>query len=364
MLAQGRKRTAGLIVLGGLGGALLLGLNACDAAEPEPAPPQPGLPSSIRDGLSVDERILACATDEATGEVRLDTLELEVRRVDFNQDGTPDWLVAGRDACLRNTGATPWWGFLATAPGDDDGPPRIFETRAEEVRLQAGASSGFVELIASGPGGERHYRYRNGRYSPLVGRSPGAAAGRVIDFGTAPQALDVPEGIDQTRVIDSVLGHRQDATITSGVRGSFTQAGVDETLLLLQAGGPRAAHNAQGEQPAELLRYVDGRLQARYRLQGQDGHFIVAAPDLDGDGRQELLLRADAYQMGVSIGAASLLRIDPETVQVLQRFGRVVEDACEGPPVSRKRRKAVIHWNGGSLDDPGAYRLDWQDEAC
>ena len=361
MLAERCKRTAGLIVLGG---TLLVGLNACDAAEPGLAPSKPGLPSSIRDGLSVDEQVLACATDEATGEVRLDALELEVRRVDFNQDGTPDWLVAGRDACLRNTGATPWWGFLATAPGDDDGPPRIFETRAEDVRLQAGTSSSFVELIASGPGAERLYRYRNGRYSPLLGRSPESAAGRVIDFGTAPQALDVPEDIDQAHVIDSVLGHRRDATITSGVRGSFTQAGVDETLLLLQAGGPRAAHNVQGEQPAELLRYVGDRLQARYRLQGQDGHFIVAAPDVDGDGRQELLLRADAYQMGVSTGAASLLRIDPETVQVLQRFGRVVENACEGPPVSRKRRKAMIHWNGGRLDDPAAYQLDWQDESC
>ena len=54
MLAEGRKRTAGLIVLGG---TLLVGLNACDAAEPVPAPSKPGLPSSIRDGLSVDEPV-------------------------------------------------------------------------------------------------------------------------------------------------------------------------------------------------------------------------------------------------------------------------------------------------------------------
>lgn len=294
------------------------------------------LPSVIRDGLSTDESVVACATTPDSPVLNIDKLDWHVQRPDLNGDGVPDWLAASSDDCVTGGGAARWWGWIEAGGGD--GPPRVLRVQAEALRV-VGARSIDVRQGES----VRHYQRAAG---PYVQQAPPAsttsAAVVLADFRDSAMSSSAPVSDPQAMAqAQSVFGHQQALQINSVRSGHFTAANRNERLVIVQVDAPR-----QGQAPAELLRYDGEQLVARYQLTPEQGLFIIGAPDLDGDGRQELLLRADSFQMGITASAATLLRIGEHNIELLQHFASVREDGCEGPKMTRKIRADLIRWLG------------------
>jgi len=159
-----------------------------------------------------------------------------------------------------------------------------------------------------------------------AGPSAANAAQLLVDmrepFFLRPPDLSEPE---LQRVLVAAAKGGEETTINGAVSGAFTAPGRKETLYVLQRGGPRAA---DPDTPAgvTLAVFNDGRLEAR--LTTDAGNFVQSTPDIDGDGVNEVLLRADNYQMGVATTRLSLVRVGHDHLTTIASFDEARVDRC------------------------------------
>ena len=116
------------------------------------------LPAAIVRGLGTDELVLTCADGTRDGVSQFAADWVAVDRLDLNGDGRSDWIVHGRNACLRQADAAYWWLYEDTAD-----TPRLL-LRAEPARA--------LQVLATSTRGYRDLRLRiAGGRSALVADS-------------------------------------------------------------------------------------------------------------------------------------------------------------------------------------------------
>ena len=135
---------------------------------------------------------------------------------------------------------------------------------------------------------------------------------------TAPEASAA-----EMRTLRDEIGADDTTSVNGILRGAFTAPGRDETLYLVQRGGPQAA-DPLGPQGVEFAIFRDGRLARR--LATDAGNTIESA--IETGGIDELVLATQSYQMGVAVTRITLVSLAGERVEVLASFPEARVDRC------------------------------------
>ncbi|MBC7988957.1 MAG: hypothetical protein H7Y19_05175 [Luteimonas sp.] len=125
------------------------------------------LPTAIARALGTDELVLTCADGTRDGISQFAADWVAVDRLDLNGDGRADWIVHGRNPCLRQADAAYWWLYENTVD-----TPRLL-LRAEPARS--------LEVLATSTRG-----YRDLRMQIAGGRSALVADNKYDGQGYSP----------------------------------------------------------------------------------------------------------------------------------------------------------------------------------
>ena len=146
----------------------------------------------------------------------------------------------------------------------------------------------------------------------------------VVDMRESSPRAPPPLADDEKRKLFAEIGAGEGTTVNGVVRGAFTAPGRDETVYIVQHGGPRAADPAAPE-GVELLIFRDGHLIQR--LDTDAGNAVEAV--LRTRGVDELLLRTDTYQMGIATTRLDLVSLAGARVSVLASIPEARIDRCD-----------------------------------
>lgn len=288
------------------------------AAQTGASAPAAALPASIARALGTDERVLDCAQGTQGGVSQFRPDWVRAQRVDLDGDGRQDWIVEGRNACLRDGDAPYWWAYADAAAGQ-----RLILSSVAAQALQPAETrtNGFRDLRLRRDGGETVAHYDGTQYAvaagPATAKAPDAqtdtVAGRLEiealphaaasqesfrialagkelrrtgtggDFPDfpAPRILErYPQGIAP---FDEVIVFQQDMRGNACDGGPLWMLGLKrdgshaiskpidfcggkapqlsatrEQLTIVLPGGP--LNRGEGEIPAETWRYQDGKV--------------------------------------------------------------------------------------------------------
>jgi hypothetical protein len=157
--------------------------------------------------------------------------------------------------------------------------------------------------------------------TPLAAQT---ACTKLVDMSESSLPEAKPADIAIAKAIFGPQAH--DITVNARLTGhAFTRKGAMQTLLVLQQGGPDAT-DPQGQ---EATLAVFGNGSPVLRLRTRLGNFITASGDVDGDGIDEILLRADAYNMGQGVTRLTLVKFVDGKLRTLRQFDEAVVDACD-----------------------------------
>ncbi|MGH9381449.1 MAG: hypothetical protein ACRD2Z_12650 [Thermoanaerobaculia bacterium] len=135
------------------------------------------LPDDILRALQTDELVLDCPAGTRDGVSQFAPEWVAARRLDFDTDGLPDWIVNGLHECLVQPYAAYWWLYRETPAGRElllRGAP------ATTFVVLASRSHGFRDLearVVNGRGAElvESYRYDGQQdYRPMSAAPSGA----------------------------------------------------------------------------------------------------------------------------------------------------------------------------------------------
>lgn len=182
----------------------------------------------------------------------------------------------------------------------------------------------------------------------LPASDPLAGADIVVDLREPDRADTVVLGEALEGVLEK--GGPQ-ADISSQREGRFTADRAQHAALLLPDG---ARAIAPTETPAELLILEGEKVVKRFPL---DAPYlrIAAVTDVDGDGLDDVLLRADGMQMGERFASIHAFALAGGRPKPLARFDQAYSDDCGSPRAAGEVRAAVIVRERGKL----AEKLFW-----
>jgi hypothetical protein len=115
--------------------------------------------------------------------------------------------------------------------------------------------------------------------------------------------------------------------VEARARGAFTAKGISEVLYLVSLNECGASH-ADNWGSMELVVLRGGAIVARAGVEGGSGLARVA--DIDGDGRDDVLLTWSYGHMGISMRTARLVNIEPARLAVVEDFDEVEGSNCLG----------------------------------
>jgi hypothetical protein len=122
--------------------------------------------------------------------------------------------------------------------------------------------------------------------------------------------------------------------VRQAVVGAFTAAGRNEKLYLVVTGECYGPHSEQwGTCDLAVLR--DDALVSRVPLEGAL-HKILLASDLDGDGRDEILLSYGDGGQGSYFESIEVVRMDTSHLAVVKASTTVVDAQCTGQGLGEK----------------------------
>jgi hypothetical protein len=133
-----------------------------------------------------------------------------------------------------------------------------------------------------------------------------------------------------------------DFVVLGSAAGAFTRSDSRERAYLVQAKAPVASDPFPDAAAPVLVVLGDGVKAHFFRLpRNVQYQRLVAAADVDRDGRSEVLLEAGAYNMGESVTALTVVKLDPVTglAKPEQVLRDVFTDNCDGGS-GRKARTA------------------------
>lgn len=185
---------------------------------------------------------------------------------------------------------------------------------------------------------------------------------RKLNSANAPPKLDAELS---RRVITAAVGNAaapDDYTINNSAAGSFTAAGVRETVYLIERGGP-VASDPNGAQDLTLAVFDDaGKLVAK--LKTRDFNFIAANADTDGDGVAELLLEGSFLNMGTLGTSARLVSLKSGRLRAVKDFEGVYENPCEGGGESPQVTAAVINYAPAGEGNAPSFTVSFYRAPC
>ncbi|GJD54499.1 hypothetical protein [Methylobacterium dankookense] len=197
-----------------------------------------------------------------------------------------------------------------------------------------GFAAGFVALLGSpGMAAPRLVLdYRNPQVRtqwPSYAPAERAAVARALEG--APEAIRTDMG--------------RSFAIIGDARGAYTTTGTRERIYLIQQKAPVAIDPFPNAPAPVLLVLAEGAAPRFYRLTTKaQFQRLVASADADRDGRDEVLLESTVMNMGQSISAVTVLRLDPatETAPEVQTLPEVVSESCDAGRGPRTRTVAAI----------------------
>lgn len=178
-------------------------------------------------------------------------------------------------------------------------------------------------------------------------QAPEAATARTQDGGDLLLDLRLPESGftadagETRRIVEAVYGQGapEDLALTARVQGAFTAPGARQTAYVLQRESARVPHGLEAARPMLAVLGEDGRVAAQFV---QDYERIAAVADVDGDGIDEVFMRADGYHMGQSYAGIELVSLAGGQRQVLAQYPEAWLDACANPAGERYVEAGVI----------------------
>lgn len=124
------------------------------------------LPDDIARGLSTDARVLDCPGGVAGGRSAFQPDWVAAHPVDLDGDGTDDWVVEGRHACLGGPSAPAWWVYA----GEPEGPRLVGALgEAHSLEIMRANPGRLSDLrLRSRDGADRLLRHDGAAYAPVA----------------------------------------------------------------------------------------------------------------------------------------------------------------------------------------------------
>jgi hypothetical protein len=142
------------------------------------------------------------------------------------------------------------------------------------------------------------------------------------------------------------------------VAGAFTAPGTNEKLYLIAVGECYAPHSEQWG-TCELAVLRNGTLVSRAPLDGAL-HKILLASDLDGDGRNEILLSYGDGGQGSYFESVDVVRMDTSHLAVVKGSTSVLEADCTGPALGGEKL-SILYVTRGPRP---RFRIETHERPC
>lgn len=154
------------------------------------------------------------------------------------------------------------------------------------------------------------------------------AAETVIDL-RQPQDFDEPNisATEKSAIVRAVYGKDdKKVAVSSMIKGAFTASGASETAYILQPGGRRAIDPSSLD--STILAIFDGaKLVGKYPAKSYNA--FLPATDINHDGKNEILMTGNNYQMGIATMWAQLVAISGAKLEVVKDFKLISYDSCD-----------------------------------
>jgi len=148
--------------------------------------------------------------------------------------------------------------------------------------------------------------------------------------------------------------------VSQMARGSFTAPHASQTVYVILVGECSASH--ADNWGSETLVVMDGDTVVT-RVPATGSTTISGLSDLDGDGRQELLMKFTYAGQGTWWDSATLARIDDSTLKIIKDFGQLSGGNCDGISATKGETASVVRGSRGA-DGQVTYRVEKKIRPC
>ncbi len=183
----------------------------------------------------------------------------------------------------------------------------------------------------------------------------------VADFRHASEPAERREVAESERreIVSMVFGAGapKDVWVADSASGAFTHPNTHQQLYLLTRGRPNAS--SPNVKPPMLVVMQDGVPVAQFVFADMAYQAITNTLDSNGDGIDEVLLTAHAYQMGQQVSATHLYSFAGATRKQLQAFKQVFENACDAAFSDHTVRASVLALDKSPTSDSALRRWDY-----
>ncbi|MEO1574471.1 MAG: hypothetical protein AAFU65_05870 [Pseudomonadota bacterium] len=177
----------------------------------------------------------------------------------------------------------------------------------------------------------------------------------VADFRGGPRAPEA--AADAASRIAAVYGTPAPADVALAARrtGTFTRPDAPQQAVLFTRGGPLAGPSAR---PSLLAVFEGDKVVAQFVVPDVVYHDVAAATDIDGDALDDVVLVAQAYQMGQTTLRADALSLAGGQRRSVAAFGTVFENTCDVPLGDHAVAATVVAKRPDGTLERQAYRAD------
>lgn len=146
--------------------------------------------------------------------------------------------------------------------------------------------------------------------------------------------------------------------VGQAVSGAFTAPAMDEKLYLVLVGECEARHYPDLWGSTVLAVFRGAALVSRVALSDAMTRILFTS-DLDGDGRDEILLASDEGRQGSYHESAAVVRIDASHLTVVKKWTTVVDAECQEGP-GREKSSVVYVTRGRHV----RFRVETRERPC
>ncbi|MCM3901883.1 MAG: hypothetical protein ND866_09275 [Pyrinomonadaceae bacterium] len=150
-------------------------------------------------------------------------------------------------------------------------------------------------------------------------------------------------------------------SIVDVVTGSFTVAGRPETAYVISVSECGASH-ADNFGTSRVAIFAGQQLIADVDVDFKNT--IVRKTDLNGDGRDELLMTSGFMNQGILVEMAALLDFQNGRHRVIEDIGTVTEDSCASGIPGSSAKASVVSIVDGVPGEMPRLRIDNYEASC